>query len=123
MANEIWIPVENYGAIGDGVTNDQSAIQTAINTGNMVCLTANKTYLIQSSITINEGKTLFIPTTAVLKFDATSGSNTAVIMNKRGTLIGNGKIWSSRYDWDYNAWDMNNKKTGIIIYGEGVKIF
>jgi len=118
----IWIPVEDYGAIGDGVTNDQSAIQTAINTGNMVCLSANKTYLIQSSITINEGKTLYIPTTAVLKFDASSGSTTAVIMNKRGTLIGEGKICSSRYDWNYNAWDMNNRKTGIIIYGEGVKI-
>ena len=44
------INVKNYGAIGDGVTDDSAAIQAALSTGQHVCIPAGD-YLINSPLT------------------------------------------------------------------------
>lgn len=48
---------EQFGAHGDGVTDDSAAIQRAINSGKTVCL-GNKTYATGSSITLCNNKIL-----------------------------------------------------------------
>mgnify|MGYP000933933776 CR=1 FL=1 len=118
MAN-IWYPVDDHGAVGDGVTNDQSAIQNAINTGEMACLTPNKTYLINSSLEIGEEKMLYIPPTAKLLFNAETNYYVAIKINRWGKLLGKGKIYSTRYSWDANNWNTNSRKMGIQIIGQG----
>lgn len=46
---------EQFGAHGDGVTDDSAAIQRAINSGKTVCL-GNKTYVTGSAITLGNNK-------------------------------------------------------------------
>ncbi len=118
----IWTPVEDFSAIGDGVTDDRLAIQNAINSGKLVCLSPNKTYKINSSITIEEGKTLFIPTSSTLLFNAESSSYAAVNLGIRGNLLGNGRLHSTRYNWLANNWNYNNPKAAVKILGEGVRL-
>jgi len=56
----IGINVSKYGAVGDGVTDDTQAIQTAINSniGSVILLEPGKTYAVSSTIQIT-GKTSF----------------------------------------------------------------
>lgn len=42
---------EDYGAVGDGVTDDSTPIQSAVNSGKTVYF-GNKTYLVSSSVTV-----------------------------------------------------------------------
>jgi hypothetical protein len=44
------LSVDTYGAVGDGVTDDSSAIQLALNTGMSIQLTAGKTYLVMPGV-------------------------------------------------------------------------
>src|SRR3990172_4717142 len=57
-----WIDVRAHGAAGDGVTNDATAIQNALNAlgaaGGKVRLSRTGRYYVASSITIPEGCTL-----------------------------------------------------------------
>ena len=43
----IWIPAEQYGAVGNGTTDDYQAIQNAINSNKLISLSPNKIYLIK----------------------------------------------------------------------------
>lgn len=53
-----YVTPEQYGAVGDGVTNDRDAIQSAINSGKGVFL-GSKTYLISDSILLPSNSKLF----------------------------------------------------------------
>lgn len=58
---KLWILPEDYGAKGDGVTDDSAAIQAAIDAsnGNSVVYLARKTYRIDTGLKINRNYTIF----------------------------------------------------------------
>lgn len=54
------VSVRDFGAVGDGVTNDSAAIQAAVNSSaKSIELVAGDTYLINTTITFPSGKRLF----------------------------------------------------------------
>jgi hypothetical protein len=52
-----WVSVKEFGAKGDGVTDDTQAIQNAIDAGTIIYFPAG-TYVVTSSLTIRENKIL-----------------------------------------------------------------
>lgn len=118
----IWTPVEDYGAKGNGTTDDRSAIQQAINSKKHVTLSPNKTYLIKSTLIIGDGQTLHIPASSTLKFDASSTSFAAIQMRTGSTLEGRGKLVSNRFKYKETAWNWTEAKNAIMITGQNVKI-
>lgn len=92
-----YVTPEQYGAIGDGVANDATAMQNAINSGKMVLL-SSKTYLLNSTMTItNPVKILGAGVSSILKttsnlpvLDIQSNlvtlSNFKILGNGRGTV-------------------------------------
>jgi parallel beta-helix repeat protein len=56
-ANMPFVTPEMYGAVGDGVTNDQAALQSAINSGSMVIL-GEKNYRITSELSVTSNVTI-----------------------------------------------------------------
>ena len=76
---------ENYGAKGDGVTDDSSAIQQAINSGYEVHFGDNKTYYVPSAVTIDHDVHLIGGKNTVIKTATQNGSLNNVFV-AQGTL-------------------------------------
>ena len=100
---------ENYGATGDGTTDDSSALQKALDTGKLVFLAPAKTYAFGSQLTPPSnggfvgGGTLKMLTSAG-KFDA-SAYGAAYAANVTGVLVSgavNTRI-EARFDMEANA--------------------
>jgi len=85
------VSVKDFGAVGDGVTDDTTAIQTAINSsaGNLAVYFPSGTYKITSQVTISNdrvmlygdgaaSKILFIPTANAVCFLFDKGSTSSV---------------------------------------------
>jgi hypothetical protein len=53
-----YVTPEDYGAVGDGVTNDSAAIQSALNSG-LPLLIPQNTYLISATVSIPTGAFIF----------------------------------------------------------------
>lgn len=53
-----YVSVDDFGAVGDGTTNDSAAFQAALNAGVFVTINASKKYYLATDITIPTGKTL-----------------------------------------------------------------
>ena len=119
----LWTLVEEYGAVGDGNTDDAAAIQAAINSGKLVSLSPDKVYKINSTLVLDDWyESLNIPSNSKLLFNANTGSDIAIILEEHTTLSGNGAIESTRYNYSANNWNMSDIKTAIKIKGQTVKV-
>lgn len=93
-ANKRWYDAKDYGAVGDGVTDDTLAIRAAVNASvNSVCFIPKGTYVV-SKITIPNNVHIIIEGTLKLKDGANNqllelGSNVTIQGNGIGTLDGN----------------------------------
>lgn len=95
LVNLGWYDITNYGAKGDGLTDDQPAIQTTIDAvpaaGGVVFLPPG-TYKITSQININKSNITFLGSgydaTTIFKDDDTPENNTRIISisNDTGTI-------------------------------------
>ncbi len=113
---------ENYGAVGDGVTNDKNAVQAAIdeaysNGGGTVVLESGKTYY-SSSVTLKKNVELHLQKGSRLK--ATSDIDEYFrpcdfINDETNTLIGNPVTGKPSFCFIYGY-----KADGCAITGEGV---
>lgn len=92
---------EQFGAKGDGVSDDTNAIQTALDTHSIV-LFANKTYMIDASVGIrpNNGNGLFLAANTVLKAipNSLSEYNVIRINYKENVYIFGGTILGERQE-------------------------
>jgi len=87
QASGTAISVKQFGAVGDGVTDDTAAIQAAIDSGLRVFIpntTAN--YIVTSTLTMSEGQTLEFDTREGSRI-AYSGVGVCIQVANRATLI------------------------------------
>lgn len=82
------VSAEDFGAVGDGVTNDSSAIQTALNSGKYVALKANKTYLASGLEAVVNGGLVCFSGRAKIKVPAGAGLYGIIIRQSGFTLDG-----------------------------------
>jgi len=71
-----YVSVEDFGAVGDGVTNDTVAIQAALNSGAASVQLTGKTYVVNGTLTIPPGVTLIGNSVASEYFPTGPGSTT-----------------------------------------------
>ncbi len=87
-----FVTPEDYGAVGDGVTNDQAAIQNSINSGYPVFF-GRKNYRVTSTITVTDntkligsGASSIISTTSNIRILTVAGSDNTI---DNLTFVGN----------------------------------
>lgn len=109
-----YVNPEMYGAVGDGVTNDQAALQSCVNSGSE-CRLQNKNYFSSTSIVLPDNAVLsgmgalsIISTTANISLISIQGINTTVQdLTLKGndagaaqdlySMVGNGAFTLYRY--------------------------
>lgn len=96
LSNVTFITPESFGALGDGSTDDSSAIQSAINTGYPVYLTGGKNYRIATALSIVDNRGIVgtgngakISTASNINiFTITGSNNTFFNLNLEGSVVG-----------------------------------
>lgn len=93
------VNVLDYGAVGDGVTDDSGAIQNALNAGDVVVFPAG-VYSIAAPIAIQDGQTLrldgaVIKPTSALTTAAVTGTSISGVRIYGGTLEGVGTAFAT----------------------------
>jgi hypothetical protein len=95
-----YVTPEQYGAVGDGVTNDLLSIQLAINSGKSVIF-GSKTYLVNNSININspvsilgQGNLSAVKTTSNIPVFKILSGNVGISNFK---IIGSGRVSTINY--------------------------
>jgi hypothetical protein len=79
--------VKTYGAVGDGITDDTTAIQNAVNSENIVFFPAG-TYLVSNPISIPSNRTLFGEGAAsVISYTGTTTSRGAFYINSGSSSV------------------------------------
>lgn len=89
------VSVKSYGAVGDGVTDDTAAIQSAVNSENNVFFPAG-TYLVSSPITLLSNRSLYGEgASSVILYTGTATSQGALYANSgsASTYVENLKIY------------------------------
>ena len=81
-----YVTPEQYGAVGDGTTDDSEAVQDAVDAGYSVYFDSNKTYYLASAVTIDHDCHLFGGEGATIKTATPSGGtvNDGIVVT--GTL-------------------------------------
>jgi hypothetical protein len=82
--NDIISSPEAYGAVGNGLTDDTTAIQTCINNNRNVMFGAGKTYRITASLTVPSNSVINLNNATLLTND---GSTVATFLNGDGTFV------------------------------------
>jgi len=84
--------VEDFGAVGDGVTDDAAALNAAFTRGGNIVFTPGTTYAIKSRLNISQPNTHIIGDGATIKdlggFSAGAGTNTMVIVGTESVIVG-----------------------------------
>ena len=80
------VSVADYGAVGDGVTDDSTAVQNAVNSNYDVYFESNKTYYLASTVTINHDIKLHGGENSVIKTKTPTGGVVNNAMEFSGAL-------------------------------------
>ena len=91
-----YVTLEDFGGVGDGVTDDSAAFQSAVNDGKPVYITKGKTFLVNSQTDVTDDTYIFGGgETSVLKTDTANliikifgNNNTFENFTLKGTDIG-----------------------------------
>jgi hypothetical protein len=81
------VSVKDFGAVGDGTTNDTTAFQNAVAAHQGNIYVPKGTYLINGTVVISSNQSLVLDKNAVINYSATSGA--IFTMAKKSSLIGN----------------------------------
>lgn len=81
-----YVTPEDYGAVGDGETDDSQAVQDACDAGYAVYFASNKTYYLESPVTIDHDCHLFGGENTVIKMATPSGGTVDDGIIVAGTL-------------------------------------
>lgn len=106
-----FVTPEDYGAVGDGSTNDATAIQNAVNSGKPVWF-SHKTYLV--STTIN------VPANAQL---IGSGAASAIYMTANDTILALNGSYIQIKNLTLQGDSSGTSQTGISCRGDGTSLF
>ena len=107
-----WATPEDYGAVGDGVTDDSQAVQDACDAGDDVYFASGKTYYLASPVTVNKSIRLHGGTGATIKTKTPSGGVVNEGIRINGTLKATTTLTSSYYSTgEYTLDNCGNKLT------------
>jgi hypothetical protein len=106
-----YVSVKDFGAVGDGVTNDTVAIQAALDTALQVYVPAG-TYMV-SGLTLNDNNCVVGAGFQSTIFKLINGSNASVFDNAN-TVAGNPNIKLSNFSIDGNYTNQTSVVHGII---------
>lgn len=76
-----YVTPEDYGAVGDGETDDSQAVQDACDAGYAVYFASNKTYYLASNVNINHDCHLFGGENTVIKTESVTENGTTTLNN------------------------------------------
>lgn len=142
ISSESWYKVDDYGAVGDGSTDDTAAIQaaaTAAGTNGIVYFTPNKTYIISKQVTLPNDVNLWGYGATIKRADLVSttlsvsadvGDNSITVadasvfsVGETVTLIDAGSSDAGKNDNDISNWDyltINDITGNVITFNETV---
>ena len=102
LINQLFVSVKDYGAAGDGITDDTYALQSAIDENENIFIPKG-TYLFHKTLIIPENRQIIGTANTVLKLTSTD------------QLLQN--VWRQTYRYPYLYVDSNCLIENITIYG------